>query len=362
MKFLIIPLSLIMMAYASRFVYKVIMCFFDVPKKKKIIVSVAGAITLFAICMFVGGVLLAVAAHMLIFFLMADVLLQVFKIPFFKKYDPTSFRYFKAVFSAGLFLFAIAMTVWGSFNASDIQIKKYSVSFEGKDYDATKVLFVSDIHAGDSNTERICRKLKDTCNTEKPQLVIIGGDIADSSTSLENLNLFADVFSQISKNIPVLFVCGNHDIMGGDGYGAETIIRTLTSHGVIVLTDEVFEFNGIDFVGRNEYYSPEDDSRRKSIQILAPNVKTKATVVIDHQPKELEKLGEIGVDMSLSGHTHNGQIFPIGYVCSLLGINEMQYGIKRFGSNTAIVSSGAGTWGMDVRTQGHSEFVIVEIK
>ena len=84
--------------------------------------------------------------------------------------------------------------------------------------------------------------------------------------------------------------------------------------------------------------------------------------MIDHQPKELEKLGEIGVDMSLSGHTHNGQIFPIGYVCSLLGINEMQYGIKRFGSNTAIVSSGAGTWGMDVRTQGHSEFVIVEIK
>ena len=66
--------------------------------------------------------------------------------------------------------------------------------------------------------------------------------------------------------------------------------------------------------------------------------------------------------LQLSGHTHDGQIFPIGTLCSLLGLNELEYGTLHADGFSAVVSSGAGTWGYPVRTQGISEYVVIDMK
>lgn len=118
----------------------------------------------------------------------------------------------------------------------------------------------------------------------------------------------------------------------------------------------------ITYFGRNDIFSERTGAKRISAKEICKNTKESATVIIDHQPKELKELGKLGADMTLSGHTHNGQIFPVSQLCSIIGINEMQYGKKQFGSNTAIVSSGIGTWGMNVRTSGKSEIVIIDVK
>ena len=69
-----------------------------------------------------------------------------------------------------------------------------------------------------------------------------------------------------------------------------------------------------------------------------------------------------GVDLQLSGHTHNGQIFPIRQIISPIDPNEWQYGVKEIDDFTAIVSSGIAGWGFNIRTQGNSEYVIIDIK
>ena len=63
----------------------------------------------------------------------------------------------------------------------------------------------------------------------------------------------------------------------------------------------------------------------------------------------------------LLGHTHAGQIFPLYYVYELLNINEMNYGLKQVDQMSAINTSGVSGWGFPIRTEHHSEFVIVNI-
>lgn len=45
------------------------------------------------------------------------------------------------------------------------------------------------------------------------------------------------------------------------------------------------------------------------------------------------------IDLSLSGHTHAGQIWPTGQLGKLIGVNELNYGHRQDGDYQVIVSS-----------------------
>ncbi len=82
-------------------------------------------------------------------------------------------------------------------------------------------------------------------------------------------------------------------------------------------------------------------------------------LTLDHQPLETAENAAAGVDLMLSGHTHAGQLFPVGYLTEWTG--GMNYGLYQTGNFQSIVSSGFAGWGYGIRTQGHCEYVIVDI-
>ena len=67
-----------------------------------------------------------------------------------------------------------------------------------------------------------------------------------------------------------------------------------------------------------------------------------------------------GVDLTVSGHTHRGQLYPNHWVTQRL--YEIDWGYLQKGSLHAIVSSGFGTWGPPVRTSAKSEIVEIKVK
>ena len=100
---------------------------------------------------------------------------------------------------------------------------------------------------------------------------------------------------------------------------------------------------------------------RKDIRILTKTLdKTKPIFVIDHEPLELKKIARAGVDLDLSGHTHNGQIFPGNIIMKFIWDNPN--GIKKVESMTSIVTSGAGIWGPAMRIGTNSEIMIIDVK
>jgi predicted MPP superfamily phosphohydrolase len=100
---------------------------------------------------------------------------------------------------------------------------------------------------------------------------------------------------------------------------------------------------------------------RKSLAELMRSVKVSLPVIlIDHRPTELEQIGRAGVDISFSGHTHDGQLFPLNLI--LRNMYPLVWGHKKFSNTDSFVTSGIRLWGPPVRTVGKSEIVVVEVQ
>jgi predicted MPP superfamily phosphohydrolase len=65
------------------------------------------------------------------------------------------------------------------------------------------------------------------------------------------------------------------------------------------------------------------------------------------------------IDLQISGHTHNGQLWPFNYLTG--AIYEVSRGYKKKGDTHFYVSSGVGTWGPPVRTGHRPEIVNIRL-
>ena len=86
----------------------------------------------------------------------------------------------------------------------------------------------------------------------------------------------------------------------------------------------------------------------------------KPVFVIDHQPRQLEELAAAGADLALSGHTHNGQMFPGNLLIRLAWKNPA--GVLQVGDMTSCVTQGAGVWGPAMRVGTDSEVMLLHVR
>ena len=155
---------------------------------------------------------------------------------------------------------------------------------------------------------------------------------------------------------------GNHDpnnYVTDKQYTMEEMCQTLSDAGVHVLRDDVVVLDGLNIIGRKDASL----ASRQEIKNLTAQVDlSQFTVLLDHQPLGLQDNADAGIDLQISGHTHAGQIWPTGKLMELMGVSEMNYGYKRMDKMNMIVTSGIGGWGYAIRTGGHCEYVIINIK
>jgi predicted MPP superfamily phosphohydrolase len=102
------------------------------------------------------------------------------------------------------------------------------------------------------------------------------------------------------------------------------------------------------------------DRRLPISELIAPLDQSKPLIMLDHQPSDIAKAAENGIDLSVSGHTHRGQMMPNHLITKRLF--ELDWGYLKKGGLHAIVSSGFGTWGPPVRIGSRSEVIHIEVE
>jgi predicted MPP superfamily phosphohydrolase len=99
---------------------------------------------------------------------------------------------------------------------------------------------------------------------------------------------------------------------------------------------------------------------RKSLDTLVSGIdKSRFTVLLDHQPYNLNDAVENGIDLQISGHTHHGQMFPFNFITK--AIFEVSRGYKQIENTHFYVSTGFGTWGPPIRVGNRPEIVVFNI-
>lgn len=263
---------------------------------------------------------------------------------------PKAWLYHNSVTSAVLVVLLAGVFTYGYFNYMDK--RRHAIDLPTTKTAATgmKMVLMSDLHLGYHNGRRELARWVDMVNAERPDVVLLAGDILDGSLRPVVEEGMASELRRIKA--PVYAVFGNHEYYAGVD-GAADFYRKA---GITLLRDSIVTLGNVVFVGRDD----RSNRHRKSLSALMRGVdKTKYMVLLDHQPYHLEKAERAGVDFQFSGHTHRGQLWPVSLITD--AVYECSYGPWRRGHTQYYVSSGMGIWGGKFRIGTCSEYVVATI-
>ena len=215
-----------------------------------------------------------------------------------------------------------------------------------------RIVAISDVHLGYTKSVSELRKWIPIINTENPDIVLIAGDFIDNSIRpLDHFSLDAKL-REIHASMGVFAALGNHEYIPG----VQASIDFMRRSNITVLRDSVAIFDRFQIIGRDDY----SQRNRKTIEALTRNLDTSLfTILIDHQPMNLDDAIRGNVDFQFSGHTHRGQVWPITLIVN--SMFELAHGYMKRDGTHFYVSSGLGIWGAKFRLGTQSEFVVIDI-
>ncbi|MDR1890315.1 MAG: metallophosphoesterase [Zoogloeaceae bacterium] len=229
-----------------------------------------------------------------------------------------------------------------------------------------RIAALSDTHLGRLASPEFFARVVDEIEPFSPDIVVFAGDILEYDFDPSDVEATAAVLRRLNPRLGIWGVLGNHEYIGGR---VELNKRMLRQIGIRILIDEEVELEGkpgekILLIGRDDL-SGERSTRRKRKtldEIMARTPKTTdapISILLDHQPWHLEEAESAGISLQFSGHTHDGQLFPLNLIVAAL--YENAYGHSTRGQTHYWVSSGAGTAGPRVRTSGRAEVVLIDL-
>lgn len=254
----------------------------------------------------------------------------------------------------------IVLISFGSLNARKAQVVTLSLEMPlgNPAIDSLCAVAVSDIHVGPFiNSSRI-RGLVDKINGLSPDIVFLVGDIVDESISAAAEEGLTEELKRIKAPLGIYAVPGNHEYYAG----IEDVQKYLSRGGVRLLRDEfVVIKDSLILVGREDIMANRlgEEKRRPLSEILREAPKNLPIIVLDHTPINLEEATSQGVVLQLSGHTHNGQMWPFNLITRL--IFEKSWGLLQKENTLFYVSCGYGTWGPPVRIGSTPEIILLNL-
>lgn len=305
-----------------------------------------------------GGFWMGFMLYSFMFLLLSDIIGLGLLIPGIISANNIS-DYRKWAFLSSSFI-SLILIAGGFINAVIPVVKKYDITINKSagEIKTLRIAAVSDIHLGSVIRKRSMKKLSGILESIHPDVVFLLGDIVDGELGPVLRGDLLKYFTEPQSKDGLYAITGNHEFIGG----AKRTIPYIESKGIRVLKDEVVILpGGIQLIGRLDrdsfrFYARE----RQSLEELTKNIDhSKPVILLDHQPFHLEETMKYGIDLQLSGHTHNGQLWPLNYLTRK--IFELSYGYMKKGNTQIIVSSGFGLWGPRIRSGSRSEIMLINI-
>lgn len=216
-----------------------------------------------------------------------------------------------------------------------------------------RVVGISDLHLGYTIGAKELKNWVQLINKEKPDIVIVGGDLIDNNTKIVFDMGLDKILRQIDAPLGVYACLGNHEYISGK----DESLRFHEESNIKVLKDTVYSVtNNITLIGRDDA----SNAKRKSLSAIVNGVeKNQFKLLLDHQPSNLEDAEEEKIDLQFSGHTHRGQVFPFSLIAE--SMFENPHGMIKKGLTYIYVSSGLGIWGGKFRIGTNSEYAVFDI-
>lgn len=216
-----------------------------------------------------------------------------------------------------------------------------------------RITVVSDIHLGPVLGRDFARTVVDTINSTQPDLIAIVGDMVDGD--VDDLAPIVAPLKDLRSRHGTHFVTGNHEYISG----AAQWIDYVQELGMRLMANTRRELPGFDIAGVHDIRGRGSGEGPDFAAALGDRDRSRAAILLAHQPVVIHESVRYGVDLQLSGHTHGGQLWPGPYIASM--VNPTLAGLERYGDTQLYVTRGAGAAGPPVRVGAPSDITVVTL-
>jgi len=227
--------------------------------------------------------------------------------------------------------------------------------------EGVRIALLTDLHFGKHCGVAYTRRVMDLALAERPDLVVLGGDMIDASG--RRRGALADAFAPFAERVGLYAVMGNHD----RGNRPRATIDAMTRAGVHVLVNEhrILHPRGaaagrLALVGLDDLKLGRPDCPAAFTGIEEGTF----TVVAGHNPDLADRVGPArGVDLMLAGHTHAGQIRIFGRApITFIRSKDYVVGLVRGPGFPLYVSRGLGYTAIPLRIGSDPELPILVLR
>ena len=228
-------------------------------------------------------------------------------------------------------------------------VRRVSVPLARLPVNAYRIVHLTDVHIGNVIGREFAELLVKRVNALEPDLVVITGDLVDGR--LSELQPHIEPFRDLRARDGVYAVTGNHEYY----WNVEPWLDHLRTLGIQILRNEHVTIAGaFELAGVDDSSAAEDVPR--AVAGCDPSL---PVVLLAHHPRTITRAMKAGVDLQLSGHTHGGQMLPLGWLARLF--DPKVAGLARFGPTWLYVSEGTGFWGPPLRVGTSCEIAAITL-
>jgi predicted MPP superfamily phosphohydrolase len=321
----------------------------------------SSAYTLLKVSYYTGSYWMAASLYFFIAVLAIDAVRLVnLGFHFLPDVHSVAYQQIKLIAFGVVILFVGIILGYGRWTALHPRLKNVPITIEKQagDRKALKIAMVSDIHLGTLFGKSKVAHMVQRINDLHPDIIVLCGDILDEVQSPIFRKDIGASLKDLKAPLGVYAITGNHEYIGG----VKSAVKYLESKNITLLKDTcILIDNSFYLAGREDKDGLRFGYSRKPLSDILRNAdKSRPVILLDHQPYKLSQAVDNGVDLQLSGHTHNGQFWPFNLVVNRVW--ELSWGYWTKLNTHFYVSSGYGTWGPPVRNSGHPEWVCLDLK
>ncbi len=251
-----------------------------------------------------------------------------------------------------------------------VWVNRFSLKLAGlpSHFDGVRLLQISDLHLGQfMDVERLGGYVAQI-NALAPDLIVITGDITDG---LHHASETFSILAGLQARLGVFAILGNHDV----ATGAEEVKQALARYTDFrVLDDEIAtiedadgcRLNLIGLMDRGKDWARGVDSCRELSDLHAAIPAAQPAILLCHRPDLFPHAARLGIGLTLSGHTHGGQLaiaLPRGRFATLARfMTSYPRGTFRNESSVLHVNLGLGMTGQPIRLATPREITVITLE
>jgi len=242
--------------------------------------------------------------------------------------------------------FVALLSLFGLVNALFIRVAEVRIPLAGLEQPVRAVL-LSDLHVGTIHNSGFLKRVVAKTNDLQPEVIFITGDFFDGTGPITGTTVQPLAGLQARS----FFIMGNHEKF----FGMDRVQGLMEPVGVRVLRNEVEQYRGLQIIGID--YPERENSKDNEVIGGLTFDRARPSVLLYHSPVGIEEARRAGVSVQLSGHTHNGQLYPFNFFAKLL--YRYTRGLYDLDGLLLYVTPGTGTWGPPMRLGSSNEITLI---